>query len=105
MLSFFFTKTIKPSALLLACTLSFSGCVSTSEIMQSWVGRSESDLVSRWGAPDSSTQTDDGKKVLTWKTLWNDDNNIYTCRKSFTIGVAGKVERWAYNGCPSYQLK
>jgi len=93
---------LKLPALLLPVILYCTSCVSTSEVMQSWVGKNESDLVSRWGAPDSSTQTSDGKRVLTWKTLWNDANNIYTCRKSFTIDSEGKVERWAYNGCPSY---
>ena len=82
-----------------------TGCVSTSEIMQSWVGTEESELLSKWGAPDSSAQASDVKKILTWKVLWNDGGNIYTCRKSFTISKEGKVEKWAYAGCPNYQLK
>ncbi len=82
-----------------------TGCVSTADVMKSWVGESESKLVSRWGAPDASVQTGDGKRVVTWKTLWNSSGNLYTCRRSFTIGAEGKVERWSYSGCPGYQLR
>lgn len=93
------TKLIWP-ILLVATLFLVSGCVSLSETMRSWVGKSESELLSRWGAPDSSARTDDGKKVLTWKTLWTDSSgNLETCRQSFTIGTDGKVERWAYSGC------
>jgi hypothetical protein len=77
-----------------------TGCVSLSDVMSSWVGKSESELLSRWGAPDSSAQTGDGKRVLTWKNIWsNGYGNLYTCRKSFTIGSDGKVERWSYASC------
>jgi hypothetical protein len=93
------------SALVVLLCLISTGCVSTSELMQSWVGTDESELLSRWGAPDSSAQTNDGRKILTWKILWNDGANIYTCRKSFTIGKDAKVEKWSYAGCPQYQLK
>lgn len=67
--------------------------------MSSWLGKSESELLMRWGAPDTSIRTEDGKKVLTWKDVWSDRYNVYTCRKSFTIGSDGKVERWRYDGC------
>lgn len=94
-------KLVIPILLILFST----GCVSTADVMKSWTGQSETELLSRWGAPDSSIQTGDGKRILTWKTLWNSQNNIYTCRKSFTVGADGKVERWSYSGCPRYQPK
>lgn len=93
------TNLWRPVLLVMALLLN-AGCVSLSEVMQSWVGKSESELLSRWGAPDTSAQAGDGKRVLTWKNIWNDGyGNLYTCRKSFTIGTDGKVERWSYAGC------
>ena len=87
-------------ALLIVAAFAIAGCGnSLAKNMSSWVGKSESELLMRWGAPDTSIRTDDGKKVLTWKDVWNDRYHVYTCRKSFTIGNDGKVERWRYDGC------
>jgi len=73
--------------------------------MQSWVGAQESDLVSRWGAPDSMIELKDGTKVYTWKRVWSDDYGVHQGRTSFTISAEGKVVKWSYEGMPAYMLK
>lgn len=85
--------------------LATTACVSTDDRMRSWVGKDESELLSQWGAPDSALQANDGKRILTWKTLSGEGGNLYTCRQSFTIGTDGKVERWSYAGCPAFYLQ
>lgn len=84
--------------------LILSGCVARSQIMDSWVGKSESELVSAIGAPDNVFETNDGKKVLTWKTVSGDKNGVGTCIRSYTVDQGGIIERWSYQGCPNFYL-
>lgn len=96
------TQSIKSLSMLLTLLLAITliGCgASIQKKMQSWVGADESQLLSSWGAPDTSLDTADGKRIHTWKTLWNYNGNMYTCRQSFTIDTEGKVEKWSYAGC------
>ena len=79
--------------------LLLAGCASTGEAMRSWEGRSESELVSAWGAPAASIDTRDGQRVLTWETYWGQFGQR-VCRKSFTVDPRGIVVRWAFEGCP-----
>lgn len=93
---------------ILLCAFSLmilSGCITTAEIMKPWIGKSNQELLLSWGAPDGIAEIDDGKKVLTWKTIWSDDYGVHTCRKSFIIDVDGKIKRWSYSGCPAWYLK
>jgi hypothetical protein len=86
--------------LLVSAFFSLAGCGATlQKKMQSWVGSDESQLLSAWGAPDTSLETEDGKRIHTWKTMWNYNGSMYTCRQSFTINAERKVEKWAYVGC------
>lgn len=76
-----------------------AGCATTGG-MQSWIGKPESELLSRWGPPDATATTNEGKKIVTWKHTWAHGNNIYTCRRTFTVG-SGVLERWSAVGdCP-----
>ena len=95
----------RASALLVAIAVSAIACVSTTSLMNSWIGKSESELLSSWGAPDTSRKMDDGRVIHTWKSLWGKRNNVRTCRKTFTISTAGKVEGAAYNGCAKWKPK
>lgn len=77
-----------------------SGCTTLKEVMTSWEGSSADDLLSAWGAPDSTIQLDNGGKVLTWTTFeGGGDYPIKTCRKSFTVNSEGIIEKWSYSGC------
>jgi hypothetical protein len=75
------------------------GCTSTEEVMKSWMGSRESEVVSRWGAPDRVIDTRDGLRVLTWDQRWGQYGQN-TCSKSFTVDSGGIIHRWAYRGCP-----
>lgn len=76
-----------------------SGCTTTQSVMESWVGARESELLSSWGAPYSSINTQDGKRVLTWQNYWGQYNQN-VCRQTFTVGSNGRIEHWSYSGCP-----
>jgi hypothetical protein len=80
------------------CLLFLVGCVTTKSAMQSWIGRPESDLVTQWGAPHRSTDTRDGKRVLTWEKRWGECGQN-TCRQSFTVDETGIIRQWSYDGC------
>lgn len=89
------------NVLIIVSILYITGCSASLDTkMQSWVGEEESKLLSTAGAPDTAIDTNDGKKVLTWKNMWTDNRgNIHTCRRSFTISENGKVEKWSYSDC------
>jgi len=74
---------------LLLCLL-LGACTTTADRMQSWVGLDVAQLVSRWGAPDT-TIGDDRGNVLTWKQN--------RCRQSFVIGNDNVVKSWSYSNC------
>ena len=90
-------------AVLVAIAVSATSCISTSNDMESWVGKSEAELLSNWGSPDSSRKLDDGRVIHTWKTLWGKRDNIHTCRQTFTISANGEVERSSHKGCAPWK--
>lgn len=65
------------SAGIIAMLLFIVGCTTPKTVMQSWVGEQESDLISRWGAPDSTVELKDGTKVCTWKRIWSDNYGVH----------------------------
>jgi hypothetical protein len=71
--------------------------------MKSWVGHEESELVSKWGAPDSIIELQNGNKVYTWKRMWSDQYGVYQGRQSFTIDATGKVIKWSHENMPAIQ--
>lgn len=93
------------SAGIIATLLFIVGCTTPKAVMQSWVGEQESDLISRWGAPDSTVELKDGTKVYTWKRIWSDKRGVHQGRQSFTISAEGKVIKWSYGNMPAIMLK
>src|SRR5258708_4972904 len=74
------------------------GCFQTqSKVMESWRGQSGDRLTQSWGAPDRSETLSDGTRVLTWVSVWADQQGQATCRKSFTLNKGGTVERWSFS--------
>jgi hypothetical protein len=96
---------IRASALLVAIAVSATSCITTSSYMKSWVGKSETELLANWGAPDSSRKLDDGRVIHTWRTIWGGRDKVHTCRQTFAISANGEVESSAYNGCARLQPK
>ena len=80
---------MRASVVLVAIAASATSCVSASLVMNSWVGKSESELLSSWGSPDSRQKLDDGRVIYTWRNVWTSYENIRTCRKNFTISSEG----------------
>jgi hypothetical protein len=93
------------AALLLLFTLFSSSCVTTQSVMQSWVGKPASELISNWGSPDSVSRLDDGRTVYTWVTISGDQSGVHQCRQSYTASAEGIIERWSFNNCPRLQRK
>lgn len=89
------SRTRKLLALGLALTV---GCAQNR--MNTWLGSSDANLLSSWGAPDKETRLSDGGRVLTWSKEWRMAGLSGTCRRSFTISPTGSVTAWAEEGCP-----
>ena len=71
----------------------FGGCVSLSARMQSFMGRPDTELVSRWGAPDRKVTLSDSSVVMTW-------DNFAGCVQNLTFSKTGIAERWSMSrGC------
>ena len=71
-----------------------AACVRMSTIMQSWVGATDADVVSQWGAPDRSIRLADSSRVLTW--------DRHGCTQSLTVNRTGRIVGWSTTGCPKY---
>lgn len=99
-------KRLYPVILLLVSLSIFTnGCITTQEkVMKSWVDHSTDELIEKWGGPNSDVKLENGKRVLTWTSVWNDDfGNIQTCRKSFTADSNRIIKKWSYRNCPVIQ--
>lgn len=94
-------------ALCAAAGVVAAGCLTTQgRVMESWEGKTVAELVTRWGAPDAAVDLGDGRQVLTWRSLAGDGaGTVSTCRRSFTVGPGGTIERWSYSGCPVIVLE
>lgn len=84
-------------ALAFAVATAVAACGGTSNSMKSWVGSSDAELVSQWGAPDRETSLSSGGRVLTWNGR-NMEGTIL-CHKSFTVDAQHVVRAWSHN-CP-----
>jgi hypothetical protein len=92
-----------------------SGCATEGnyqEAVSSWIGKSESALVSSWGPPDSTYNMKDAK-ILTYRSSAGSNSRLVYgrivtqdmgCKTNFTVNNIGLVERWAYEGnaCRAY---
>jgi hypothetical protein len=94
-----------PLASLLAALL-VSACVSPAKydsMLQSWVGKSEDALVTKWGPPRSSATLSTGERVMEWV-----DQSSYTtqsrteaplvCTTRFTVSTKGTITSWSREG-------
>ena len=85
-----------------------AGCATTSnyeDLLKTWVGRSEDELVQTWGPPSSVYQAA-GAKYLTYtknQTCGSDNHYTCVCNTHFEL-ASGRVESWRWdgNGCLAY---
>lgn len=97
---------MKKIVVILMIGLALAGCVSTSDLMKSWVGKPESRLLEKWGAPDSSTRSN-GRHIMTWKNTYTNryGGNASTCRATFIADKNGVIKKWSYSNCPAFSIK
>jgi len=91
------TKIYGIITIILICT---SCITTTSSMMKSWVGHSETELLIRWGAPDLVQNLPSGEKVYTWKRFYENNQTLNVGRQSFVIDQNGIVEGWSYENIP-----
>jgi len=88
--------------IILLLTLCLQSCTASCESrMRTWVGCGESDLISSWGAPDSSITAANGKKIHTWKRNWGEHGENLG-RQSFTIAKNGTIISFSYSNMPLF---
>jgi hypothetical protein len=85
--------------------------------MKSWVGRSENELVEKWGAPSRSYKLTDGSRELSWFHTFSSSSPGYTwtdargrvyyshpakhqkkIERSFTIDKSGTIIAYQWEG-------
>jgi hypothetical protein len=85
--------------------------------MKSWVGKSETELVAKWGAPTKSYKTTDGSRELSyiythtssspgyaWRDYWGNVHFSHPIRnqtkteRSFTVDPDGTVIAYSWKG-------
>ena len=74
------------------------GCVVTGGMDSRWTGRPVSELLATRGSPDGTTTLEDGRQILMW-TSYESPGQVVPCRRSFTIGVDGTVEKVTSSNC------
>jgi hypothetical protein len=87
---------------LLAASL-FGGCVVTGDMDSRWIGRPVSELLAARGEPDSTVTLKDGRQIMMW-TSFESPRQVVPCRRTFTIGANGMVEKVSSSDCPPNQL-
>lgn len=79
------------------------GCASMSnlryetrnDIMQSWVGTPEKELIQKWGLPDNSYTLTSGSKVISYETFVHPGRY---CEEKFML-EKGVVKKWSLSRC------
>lgn len=90
-----------------------TACATTAKyeaVLNTWVGSSESDLVSKWGIPSSTYPLGDGKMLMyqhnggtvsTAQPIGNMyfvNSTSYWCKTTFTIDGLGIIQNWRWEG-------
>jgi len=79
---------------ILSCAVLLAACVTTEgyqEIVTSWVGSSEADLVSSWGAPQGVYDAGSGERILTYSSRRQFTTTNYTYIPNPYTGVGISV--------------
>jgi hypothetical protein len=72
--------------------------------LKSWVGKSETELVAKWGPPSNTYRLTDGSKELTYTYLhrywggWYGYPGGYRTERGFTIDPSGTVIAYRWEG-------
>jgi hypothetical protein len=96
-----FLKTALLATLLAIAALSASCADTRTARMDAWRGKPIEDLITQWGAPNSTAQLKDGRTVYSWITVYSLGRSY---RTSFTTSKDGIIQDWAYHDAtiPAY---
>jgi hypothetical protein len=96
-----FLKTALLVTLLAIAALSVACADTRTARMDAWRGKPIEDLITQWGAPNSTAQLKDGRTVYSWITVYSIGRSY---RTSFTTSKDGIIEDWAYHDAtiPAY---
>ena len=83
--------------LFILISLFLAGCASNNEeYLNGWIGKTEDDLVSRFGIPFSTYKLNNGDKMLEFRFMA--PNGINYCAWTFTTNNEGIVSNWRQTG-------
>ena len=85
---------------IIAISQMLTGCLSImgqrletkNDVMQSWVGKAEERLISKWGPPSRSYALPSGGKIISYNDDWG------SCVEKFML-EQGKITKWGYSNC------
>ena len=81
---------------------SLGGCISYDRFMQSWIGKTESEVIKDWGKPDVTNTFENGETIHTWiHSEITQSGSPFTCQKSVTVNHTHTITRGMSRGCPS----
>jgi hypothetical protein len=82
---------------LLLFGVALAGCAPrTQAVMAPMIGKTDTQLLAMWGAPDRETTSGDGGRHLTW--VLHSGDAYKTCQRNFTV-IDHRVAAWTSN-CP-----
>ncbi|ALM87051.1 hypothetical protein ASB57_17255 [Bordetella sp. N] len=64
-----------------------------------WVGRTEEQLISKWGPPKKSYTLESGAKIVSYEDIWGPMSAYHVCSEKFMI-EKGVVTKWGISDCP-----
>jgi hypothetical protein len=76
-------------AALALTTLSLGACMTIQERMDTWIGSTDAEMMSKWGAPDRQARAADGVRILTYKD--RDHRRRVACKRTFTVDAQHRI--------------
>jgi hypothetical protein len=85
-------------AIALAACIDRTGGRPYSDVVKSWVGRSERELLAAWGDPSEIAEAEGGGRTIVYKTRFytNLDNAWNYCTTRFQVDRSGEVVQAKY---------
>lgn len=90
-----------------------TSCTSTQkyeEILQTWIGHTDEELIEKWGVPDVVYPTSYGKLLMYRKDKGSSgygqnlgnmtyvSSTHYYCKTTFTLNNENKITKWSWEG-------
>jgi hypothetical protein len=77
----------------------FSGCQTTSQVQNTWVGHHIDSLIARLGAPNAVIQLQSGGATYTWQEIKH-YSKVYICNNNYTTNSSGIIVNTSWTGDP-----